>query len=140
MKFKIILGCVALTFVVGLGVLLYNKQNAPLPNLQLITEQGAGIHDFYIQNNKVYIVGGVSIKNNTSEMQKYSLTATSEYDHENGLIKSATLEGYDDSLESNEFTIAGNETQTFTIVFVGDYAGTPQKGNRLMPEISIVSK
>lgn len=39
----------------------FPRQNKPLLDLHLLTEQGAGVHDFYIEDDKVYIVGGASM-------------------------------------------------------------------------------
>jgi hypothetical protein len=36
-----------------------------------------------------------------------------------------------------EFVLLPNTSNSFDVVFVGEYAGTNQKANRLLPEIDI---
>lgn len=108
------------------------------PDLELISEQRGGIHDFYVENDKVYITGGLTIKNNTKNDIKYSIIGTSDADFEIGLLRSKLLIGYDETLETNMFEIGGEETQTFNVTLVGEYNGVYKKYDRLMPEITLI--
>lgn len=133
--------CCIGVFILAIAItvlFLYNRYYVSKPDLELVTEQGVGIHDFYIKDDKVYIVGGITVKNNTDTQLTYSLFATSDADYNSGLIKSAKLEGFDETVSTNIFSIADHDFQTIIVVFVGDYAGFPQKADRLMPEITIV--
>lgn len=117
-----------------------SKNDKLIPKLELVSDQRGGIEDFYIEDDKVYIICGITIINNTEDELSYSLTANSEADFRSGLITSAILKGFDENLSTNIFSIGGHEVQTIKIIFMGDYAGYPKKNDRLMPEITIVEE
>lgn len=121
-------------------VLIYVNNHSLKPRLELIISKGAGIGDFYIEDNNVYILGGITVKNNTEDEVRYSLSANSKADFKSGLIKSETLKVYNEMLSSDIFSIRGKEEQTIKVVIVGEYAGYPKKNDRLMPEITIHEK
>ena len=116
------------------------KNDKLIPKLELVSDQSGGIEDFYIEDDKVYINGGITIRNNTEDELSYSLTANSEADFQSGLLTSAILKGFDENLSTNIFSIGRHEVQTIKIIFVGDYAGYPKKYDRLMPKITIVEE
>lgn len=126
--------------VVMVFIFLSAKKDKLISKLELVSGPGGGIEDFYIEDDKVYIIGEVIVRNNTEDELLYSLTAKSEEDFQSGLIKSAILKGVDEDLSSNIFSIERHEVQTIRIIFVGDYAGYPKKANRLMPEITIIEE
>ncbi len=138
---KVLIVCLTVLILIAVGTGLYNY-NASKPALELVPDtyngENPGLHDFYIKDGKVYIVGGVTIKNNTDETVEYSLYAQSEEDYKSGLITYPVMEGYDETLATNKFSIAGNETETFTVVFVGEHGGYNQKRDRLMPDIMLI--
>ncbi len=128
---------IAIFAFVVIVILLYNHYRNLTPRLELLMEQRGGIHNFYIEGDKVYIVCGVTVRNNTDTKIAYSLEAISEDDYNSGLLKSEKLEGYDETIENNIFSINGKEVQTFIVVFVGEHGGYPRKKDRLAPEIVI---
>ena len=138
-KVLYICSIIILTIVI-LFVVKNEKKDKVISKLELVSEQGGGIEDFYIEDEKVYIMGGVTIRNNTEDEVSYSLIANSESDFKSGLIKSAILNGFDENLSTNIFSIEGYKVQTIKIIFVGDYAGYPKKNDRLMPEITIIEE
>ena len=136
---KVLLICPIIILTIAILFIVNNeKKGKVISKLELVSEQGGGIEDFYIEDEKVYIIGGVTIRNNTEDELSYSLTANSESDFKSGLIKSAILNGFDEDLSTNIFSIGGYEVQTKKIIFVGDYAGYHKKSDRLMPEITII--
>ncbi|WP_312429679.1 hypothetical protein [Lacrimispora sp.] len=140
MKKVFYIGGIIILIVVIMFIFKSGKKEKLISRLELVSEQGGGIEDFYIEDDKVYIIGGVTIKNNTEDELSYSITANSEVDFQSGLLKSAILKGFDENLSENIFSIGGHEVQTIKIFFVGDYAGYPKKSDRLMPEITIIEE
>lgn len=59
-------------------------------------------------------------------------------DYESGLIRTRELQGFDETLSTNEFLIEANATETFTVVFVAENGENDVKHDRLIPEISTV--
>jgi len=133
---KIICVSILILVLVIAGAILYSHFTAP--DLELLSEQNSGLHDFYIEDGKVYVVGGVSVKNNSDEKMIYSLVGWADADYKSGLIKGPVLNGFDENLEASVFEIEAKETKTFNVVFVGEHGGNMQKANRLMPEITIL--
>jgi len=91
---------------------------------------------FRIENNKVYIVCNVLINNPNIEAAKVTLSGLFENDVKNGLLKEALLPGYATDCETAEFNLEKGDNR-IEVVFIGDYAGTNQKHDRLLPEIRI---
>lgn len=125
-----------LTIALALTVAIIHSKNNSV--LKIVTSDDAGIKDFYIENGNVYIVTGISIKNNTSKQIKYNLIACSDEDYESGLIRTRELQGFDETLSTNEFLIEANATETFTVVFVAENGENNVKHDRLIPEISTI--
>lgn len=134
---KIYIYIIGLIFII-LFLFLFMAFGKIKPDIEIISEQRGGIHNFYVENDKVYITGGLTIKNNTKNNIKYSIIGTSDDDFEIGLLKSKLLIGYDEKLETNMFEIGGKETQTFNVTLVGEYNGIYEKYDRLMPKLTIV--
>lgn len=132
---KIYIYIIGLTCIILFLIIAFCKIK---PDIEIISKQGGGIHNFYVEDDKVYITGGLTIKNNTKNNIKYSIIGTSDDDFEIGLLKSKLLIGYDEKLETNMFEIGGKETQTFNVTLVGEYNGIYEKYDRLMPKLTIV--
>lgn len=56
-----------------------------------------------------------------------------------GLLKQDNLKGYNQDLTSDKITIEKKTTKTFSVMFVGDFAGTNKKYDRNLPEIVITT-
>lgn len=132
---KIYIYIIGLTCIILFLIIAFCKMK---PDIEIISEQGGGIDNFYVEDDKVYITGGLTIKNNTKNNIKYSIIGTSDDDFEIGLLKSKLLIGYDEKLETNMFEIGGKETKTFNVTLVGEYNGICEKYDRLMPKLTIV--
>ena len=120
---KIYIYIIGLTCIILFLIIAFCKMK---PDIEIISEQGGGIDNFYVEDDKVYITGGLTIKNNTKN------------NIEIGLLKSKLLIGYDEKLETNMFEIGGKETKTFNVTLVGEYNGICEKYDRLMPKLTIV--
>lgn len=92
--------------------------------------------DFKIEDDKVYIYCNVLVKNPGNDNEKISLSGVFENDKKSGLLKKELLNGYSDDCETTEFNLKRGDNQ-IEVVFIGDYAGTNQKYDRLLPRIII---
>jgi hypothetical protein len=81
----------------------------------------------------------VTIKNNTNNFNIFRINAVFEDDVRIGLLENKILEGYEDDLEMNVFTILPNEIIEYKkIIFIGKFAGTYQKYSKALSEIYII--
>jgi len=85
---------------------------------------------FKVKNDKVYITCYVTLENKLDIKQKVKLLANFPNDI-NKLLKSSTLPS-----EKN-VTLNPNSKGSYNVIFVGEFAGTNQKHDRLLPDISI---
>ena len=92
--------------------------------------------DFKIEDDKVYIHCSVLVKNPGNDNAKISLSGVFENDKKIGLLKEELLNGYSDDCETTEFNLKRGDNR-IEVVFIGDYAGTNQKYDRLLPRIII---
>ncbi len=109
----------------------------PKPDIEILTKKNSGIKDFYIENEMVHIVTGLTLKNNLNSTVQFILTAESIEDYESGLITSPTLHGYNETLTNKVFSINENEKITIDVVFVGTHGKNDKKVDRLLPEIKV---
>jgi len=93
--------------------------------------------DFEIENDKVYIYCTLFLENQSNSQEVVEIKALFESDAKNGLLKEENLYGYTVDENSKTFTLEQGENQ-IDIVFIGEYAGTPEKADRLLPEIEII--
>lgn len=111
--------------------------------------------DYKVDGEKVYIYCAVTIKNSSSEEKTFKLNALFNDDVKLGLIKNSDLKGYKANpdeikllingdlkgsnidLSNDAFTIGKKDSGTFPVVFVGEFAGTNKKHDRLLPTIEI---
>lgn len=123
-------------------------------NLQIV-EDISWFSDFIVDGEKVYIYCVVVINNPGNERRTFNLKAYFPDDVEPGLLKNSELQGYEASFDNSklftdltgddieltngEFTIEKKERESYQVVFVGDFAGTKIKHNRLLPEIEIMT-
>lgn len=105
----------------------------------ILLRKDSWFEEFEVRENKVFITCHLTIQN-SSDMDKYiELLADMKEDTKNGLLKSSMLSGYDKK-GNNEFFIPSNSTKTYTVDFIGDFAGNEEKKNRNLPSVKIVVK
>lgn len=90
--------------------------------------------DFWVEDEKAYIECELTIE---SKMEYYVSIEGSLPLDEGILLKDRTLYAYDKETGSDKFKLMRG-TNKFTVVFVGEYGGTYQKANRLLPNITIL--
>ena len=106
------------------------------PTVSLV-EKESYFSDFEVVGEAVYLRCYVTLKNTSSEEKRVSLTATSPDDVRGGLLITPDLYAINVDSCGGEFLIPPKTQKSFDIVFVGDFAGTKQKQDRLLPNIDI---
>ena len=102
-----------------------------------LDEEKSFFSDFKIENNKVYIYCTLFIENKSDAEKVILLNASFEKDVENGLLKEAIISGCSLDESTQKFQLQKSENQ-LDVVFIGEYAGTDKKHDRLLPEIEII--
>lgn len=98
-----------------------------------------GISDFYLVDGGVYIVSGITVKNNSDSTCRFRIIGRSEEDFESGLLSTPDLTAVDYDNESDIFEIEAFSQKTFKIIYIGKQGSFDKKHDRLVPnEISII--
>ncbi|MBO5248585.1 MAG: hypothetical protein J6B54_04760 [Clostridia bacterium] len=93
--------------------------------------------DFKVEDEKVYIYCTLFIENQSNSEKNVAIKASLDNDAKNGLLKEAVIDGYSVDGSTKIFKLQNGESQ-IDVVFIGDYAGTEEKINRLLPDIEII--
>ena len=93
--------------------------------------------DFEVKDDKVLIYCTILIENPTNAEADIMLSANFENDVKSGLLKESPLDGYQSDLETKTFKLVEGDNRV-DVVFMGEYAGTYQKHDRLLPEIQLI--
>lgn len=101
-----------------------------------LNEEKSYFSNFKIENDKVYIYCTLYVENKSVSQKVVEIMALFENDAQNGLLKEDAAVGYSIDKGENKINLYNGENQ-IDIVFIGEYAGTPQKSDRLLPEIVI---
>ena len=121
---------VLLLVVLVMGCLAYLQYS----NMFIIEENSYYSH-FYVKDDKAYI-GCVMVIKSPRDCD-IRLLGTFPRD-EGKLLKYSSVFANDPESESDTFHLERGRNR-FEVVFIGDYAGTYQKQNRLLPEIEIIT-
>lgn len=113
-------------------ILIFNNAN----ELKVVKDSSY-FSDFYVEGNKVYIKCEITIKNSSYDDKVVKLNAILKDDVELGLLKEENLAGFNTGLICDEFTIEKKSEKNYSVIFVGDFAGTYKKHDRKLPEIVI---
>lgn len=128
------IAAVVIVTVIVISFVINNKTD----DLRIVKDTSY-FSDFYIEGEKVYIKCELTIKNYSSVDKSFQLSAILKDDVKLGLLKSENLKGYNQELTNDKFTIEKKTTETFSVIFVGDFAGTNRKHDRNLPEIVITT-
>ncbi len=126
---KIIL-VVLLLVMLSVGIIAYLH----LSNMFILNEESY-FSDFYVKDNKAYIECEMSI--DSPRDCDIQLKGTFVRD-EGKLLKNATVFAYDTETGSDTFHMVRG-TNRFRVVFIGEYGGTYQKFDRLLPDINLIA-
>lgn len=128
----------ALTFLILMVFIntscsIYTAQNNSTVS---IVESGSWFNDYTVSDGKVYINCEITLQNTGESEQRIRMAAICADDVEAGLLKKEKIYAVDNNEEEKVFVIEANSQRTFKeVVFLGEYGGTYQKSNKLLPEI-----
>ena len=108
-----------------------NIQKEPL----VLIESDSSYSDYTVEEDTVFIKCTVAVKNRSDKDIRFKIIGSFPYD-EGTLLKEKNITAKDRFSENAVFSIGANEQRTYDVVFVGNYAGTDQKYDRTLPEIS----
>lgn len=93
--------------------------------------------DFTVEGETVVIRGHYVIWNRTDRARTVQLRGDFAKDKVLGLVKESTLLAADAETGDTAFALAPGKTE-LDVVFIGTFAGTEQKADRLLPETDIL--
>lgn len=128
---------VALCFLTVLALLVGCSSTAHTGAADIRLDREASyFDDFTVQDETVLLRCVLQIENDGAE---HEVTIKGFFPDDVGkLIDFSPLVGYPEAADPEGQTfLLRHGTNTVNVVFRGDYAGTPQKANRLLPEITI---
>ena len=102
-----------------------------------IIEKESYYSDFVIEGDKVYIECELTVDNSSGEEVSVEFYADFPHDEKLGLLQNATIKGFQEDKNLSEFPLQKGKTR-LRVVFIGDFAGTNQKHDRNLPDISVV--
>jgi len=105
-------------------------------------EKSAYVFDFEVKENEAFVPCEIFVTNNTSGELTFSMEGDFNEDYKNHLVstryvtaclKADPHDSYSLDTKGNQFTIAGNETKVYDVIFIGVYGGNNQKMDREPP-------
>ena len=94
--------------------------------------------DYSVEGESVAIKCIVTLKNKSDTAAVFEIYGDFSAD-KGTLLTDGVLKGTDAVSGDGSFTLRPNEEKTFTVIFSGTFAGTDQKKDRLLPEITVKS-
>ncbi len=122
-------------------MLLCSCLNGTAQNGLELNKDKSRFDDFSVISNMVYMDCFLTIDNKGTEDVTVKISASSQKDVSAGLLKCADMCGFDEKLVSDTFVLSSGEN-SLVVVFEGEFGGTEQKKDRLLPEdiqIEVVS-
>ena len=102
---------------------------------KLVLVENKSFHSiFYVRDDKAYIECELTLDSALERDIKIQGTFPRD---EGKLLKNATIYAYDIETGVDTFHLVRG-TNKFTVVFIGDYGGTFQKFDRLLPDITLI--
>lgn len=103
----------------------------------LLEKEKSYFNDFSVAGSRVYIHCNVVLKNTGNNAVTVRLHAFSLDDVTGGLLKQKELENSNADNTPVYYYLPPQSEKSFTVTFTGEYGGTSQKHNRLLPEIQM---
>lgn len=132
-KVNFIVSIIIIFSVAIVGVLWFSddtKENV------YINESESYFNDFKVEGDKVHIICDITIENISNKDSKIKLKASFP-DDVNSLLKQEELYGINIANQAGKFSIPANSQKMIQVDFIGDFAGTNVKHDRLLPKIAI---
>jgi len=115
------------------------KELTKSKTVRLVSEESF-FHEFFVDGQTVALRCALTLKNTSNETKSVYLYAYSPKDRSR-LIKDGKLFAVDEEDKMVLFTIPPQATMVFEeMYFKGEFGGTKQKFNRLLPDILIVEQ
>lgn len=92
--------------------------------------------DFHIEDGKVEIVCEITLKNTYSKVSNVNITALFP-DDVGKLLTEEYLTSKNEDGSLAVFAIPAKSEKTFTVSFLGNFAGIPKKHDRYLPELQL---
>lgn len=115
----------------------------PDSNEILFCSDDSYLIDYYVDADNVHIICVVVLENRSNNDITVTINARSQEDVTTGLLTNADLTGFNSESSNQFFTVPAEKKQEYIIDFYGEYGGTNQKYDRLIPDelvVSIVTK
>lgn len=102
-----------------------------------VDEENSYFSDYVIEDDKVYIKCHIILTNTYDVEKTVKLSAKLPDDAANGLLKQEIVKALNEDGSETAFALPPNSTESYDVVFVGEFAGNKQKQDRHLPEILI---
>ena len=102
-----------------------------------VDEENSYFSDYVIEDDKVYIKCHIILTNTYDAEKTVNLSAKLPQDAASGLLKDEKINALNEDGSQATFVLPPNSSESFDVVFVGEFAGSKQKQDRHLPEILI---
>lgn len=102
-----------------------------------LEESKSYFSDFQVEGNQVKIKCYITLTNNFDVEKTVHLSAKLPEDVTIGLLKQEKVAALNEDGSQTAFLLPANSSKSFDVVFVGEFAGTNRKHDKLLPEIII---
>lgn len=104
-----------------------------------INKEASWLSDFDIQGSEVSFYCRLSISNDSEEKCAVQILGEFDEDFKGGLIEESKIEAHSTTDKEETIFYLSPGENTIDVVFTGQFAGNPQKHDRNLPEITIIS-
>ena len=122
-----------LCVLIGLSMLASCKTTANIS----VDEENSYFSDYVIEDDKVYIKCHIILTNTYDVEKTVKLSAKLPQDAASGLLKDEKIKALNEDGSQATFVLPPNSTESYDVVFVGDFAGYERKYDKHLPEIFI---
>lgn len=130
---------IAAVIILAAAVALVLGAHLRQKNDVILIEEESFFLDYEIIDDEVWLRCRVTLCNAGNEDRTVKLRADFSEDVKTGLLKDGTLYASDISGTECVCAVGAGETETVEVVFIGEFGGTNQKHDRLLPEIQVVN-
>lgn len=125
-----------LCVLIGLSMLALLASCKTTANIS-VDEENSYFSDYVVEENKVYIKCHIILTNTYDVEKTVKLSAKLPDDAANGLLKQEIVKALNEDGSETAFVLPPHSTESYDVVFAGEFAGNKQKQDRRLPEIVI---